>query len=102
MNITKQELLEAYLKSVDNILDICDWKTHFTGEEICGIVYSILTKNDIKLSISVEQLYVFYSTLIEKRTINRESYQSTISSIIDIIWEILEAIEKDDANSITP
>ena len=35
--IKEEQLLEEYNKLIDDILDECDWKSHFTGEEVCGL-----------------------------------------------------------------
>lgn len=43
--IDRKKLFELYMTEVDNICEVCDWKTHFGPEEIVGIISNILEKN---------------------------------------------------------
>jgi hypothetical protein len=65
--ITKDQLFEQYDKKVDAILDVCDWKTNFTSEEVCGIVYKILEQNKITPSIPVEDFHTVYLEEVDKK-----------------------------------
>ena len=98
MEINKQDLLEAYLTSIDNILEECDWKTHFTGDEICAIIYEILKKNNARLYLSLEDFYIRYTKKCDEITTNDEEWRSkniSIPQIIDIIWDLLKEIDEE-------
>ena len=98
MGITKEDLLKAYNSSIDNILDECDWKTSFSGEEVCGIVYAILKKNKSKLFLSVEEFHKRYSEKCDELANTDEEWRNkniTIAQIIDIIWDLLESIDQE-------
>jgi hypothetical protein len=45
MKIDRKKLYQFYMDEVNHIIDECDWKTHFTPEEIIGIVSSVIEKN---------------------------------------------------------
>lgn len=45
MKIDRKKLFELYMAEVDNICEICDWKTQFGPEEIVGIISGILENN---------------------------------------------------------
>lgn len=45
MKIDKQKLLDIYLKEVNNIFEVCDWKTHLTPKEIVDILSELIEKN---------------------------------------------------------
>lgn len=42
MKIDQKTLLALYKKEVDNIFNVCDWKTHLTPEEIIAILSKLL------------------------------------------------------------
>ena len=60
LNISQEELLIQYNESLDRLLDECDWITYITGEMICGLVKSILIKNNIEHKLSSQELFVLY------------------------------------------
>ncbi len=96
MVIRKKDLLEAYNASIDNILEECDWKTSFSSQEICGIVYEILKKNNARIYITVEEFHERYTKKCDEISNSAEEWRSkniSISQIIDIIWGVLEEIE---------
>ena len=43
--INKEELYKLYMEWVDEVAETCDWKTHFTPEEIVYAIADILEKN---------------------------------------------------------
>ena len=45
MKINKEELFRMYMEWVNQVSDECDWKTHFTPEEIVHSIASILENN---------------------------------------------------------
>ena len=45
MKINKEKLYELYMQAVDEILDECDWKTHFTAQECVYLVLRVLEQN---------------------------------------------------------
>lgn len=49
MIIDRIKLLELYLKEVDEISEVCDWKTNFTPKEIVGMISSILEDHEEEL-----------------------------------------------------
>jgi len=91
LKITKNQLLEQYNKVVDNILDTCDWKTSFSGEEVCGIVYGILSKNDIEHPMLIEEFHVLYSKKCSTMAASDEEWRNNfnVPKIIDIVYELL-------------
>lgn len=99
MKITEKELLIQYKLTIDNILDECDWKTHFTGQEVCGIVHSILTKNEENILITTPALYELYNKKIKDLNIGDELWRENygVQEIISMIYEIL--ISLDDVDS---
>ena len=49
MNKFKEDILVEYLKWVDEVTEECDWKTHFTPEEIVSkVVDIVLDKLDME------------------------------------------------------
>ena len=44
MKIDRPKLLELYQKEVDNIFEVCDWKTHLTPKEIVDILSNLIEK----------------------------------------------------------
>ncbi len=45
MKINREELFRMYMEWVNHVSDECDWKTHFTPEEIVHSIASILENN---------------------------------------------------------
>lgn len=88
-NITKEKFAEQYDKSIDEILDLCEWKTYINGEEVCGIVYGILTKNDIDKPMDIKLFHEKYlSKYNEKQSKISETSLST-DEVIDVVYELL-------------
>ena len=83
--ITKDELFEQYSIEMNDILDICDWKTHITSNEVCEITYSVLKQNNIKPSIPVESFHTVYLEEINKVWVR----DITIREITDIVYDTL-------------
>ena len=56
MKINREKLLELYMKEVDEICEVADWKTNFGPAEIINIISDIVEKNlkEIRLSNPVE------------------------------------------------
>lgn len=92
IKITEKKLLKQYTKIVDEIADECEWKTHFTGEEVCGIVFGILTKNDIKPKICVQDFYKMYSDRVDEVSKTDAEWRNNygIPEIIHLIYDLLE------------
>ena len=42
MKINREKLYTRYMAEVDNICEVCDWKTHFGPEEIVNIIAFLL------------------------------------------------------------
>jgi hypothetical protein len=83
--ISKDQLFEQYDKKVDAILDVCDWKTNFTSEEVCGIVYKILENNKINTTIPVEEFHNVYLEAVNKVWTS----DITMRQITDIVYDTL-------------
>ncbi len=45
MKINTEELYKLYMKWVDQVSEDCDWKTHFTPDEIVHAIARILENN---------------------------------------------------------
>jgi hypothetical protein len=45
MKINKEELYKLYMKEVEAICEVCDWKTSFSAEECVNIVAYLLEEN---------------------------------------------------------
>lgn len=45
MKINRELLFQLYMERVDEIVEVCDWKTNFGPEEIVGIIASIIEDN---------------------------------------------------------
>jgi hypothetical protein len=45
MKINKEKLHELYMKEVDLIFEVCDWKTYLSSEEIVNTIVNTLEKN---------------------------------------------------------
>jgi hypothetical protein len=45
MTINRELLFQLYMERVDEITEVCDWKTSFGPEEIVGIISSIIEDN---------------------------------------------------------
>jgi hypothetical protein len=43
--INRELLFKLYMKEVDEITEVCDWKTNFGPEEIVNIIASIIENN---------------------------------------------------------
>lgn len=46
LKINREELYSLYMKEIDNICEVCDWKTHFEPKEIISIIAHILEKHE--------------------------------------------------------
>ncbi len=46
MKIDRVKLLKLYMKEVNEICEVCDWKTDFGPPEIVGIISSLLEKHN--------------------------------------------------------
>lgn len=94
--ISEKKLLSQYKKVINEITEECDWKTHFTGEEICGIVFGILTKNDIKPKICVEDFHKMYSKKVSEVSKNDADWRNNygINEIIHLIYTLLKENKK--------
>ena len=92
LNITKESLLEKYLKEISDLADECDWITHITGQMVCATVVFILVRERANCFISSEDLYNEYSSEVEKLNLTDEEWREKydVTEIIGMIYEILE------------
>ncbi len=100
--IKEEELLIEYNRLTNSILDECDWKTHFTGEEVCGLVHHIFKKNGNELNVTPEELHKIYSNQISNLNLTDEEWRTQygVPQIIHMIYEILTDLN--DVNLPTP
>lgn len=68
MKINRQQLFELYMKRVSEISEECDWKTHFTPEEIVGLICDILDKNSNLIIKNISNV------IEQKEEVNKDSY----------------------------
>jgi hypothetical protein len=45
LKINTEELYKLYMEWVDDVSEVCDWKTHFTPDEIVDAIAKILEDN---------------------------------------------------------
>lgn len=90
--ITKARLLKEYKIEVDKISDLIDWKTSFSGEEVCGIVFDILLKHNIQTKLTVKKMYKLYSKKVNSLNLTDAEWAENygIPEIITMIYNILE------------
>jgi len=48
MKLNRKKLYDLYMQEVNDICEVCDWKTNFGPEEIVDIICNIIEKNDVK------------------------------------------------------
>lgn len=91
LSITKDDLLIKYNQEIDKICDICDWKTNFTGQEVCSIIHGIIIREGINTKLTATKLHAIYNKHITSLNLNdiewRENYK--IPQIIEIIYKLL-------------
>jgi hypothetical protein len=87
--ISKEEFLLQYRTITDEILDVCELKTHFTSHEICGIVYGILSKNEIQFDMDILEFHEIYLVNSTKSKIGThyQNVEEIIYTIHDIIHD---------------
>jgi len=47
MKLNRKKLYDLYMQEVNDICEVCDWKTNFGPEEIVDIICNIIEKNDV-------------------------------------------------------
>ena len=92
LNRMKKELLTEYNHAIDVILEECEWKSDFTGKDVCNIVLGILSTKKVKTDLTFNRLYNLYSEKVESLKVTREEWVENygVPEIIDIIYIILE------------
>lgn len=92
LGISKKELLKEYLKEINNICDINENKSTFTGQEVCSIVISILNEKSVKTTLKAEELHKKYHKHVKKLKLSKKEWVEKygIPEIIGIIHSILE------------
>lgn len=92
IGISEEKLLKEYNVRIDEICDYLEFKTAFTGEEVCDIVIGILEKEKVKTPFTSTTLYRKYSEKINSLGLTREEWVKNygIPQIIGVIYEILE------------
>ena len=100
--IKEEQLLKEYNILTDSILDECDWKTHFTSEEVCGLVHNILSRDENQLNVTPQELHKIYTNQVSDLNLTAEEWRENygVPEIISIIYEII--ISLNDADLPTP
>lgn len=90
IKITKKQLQEQYNNSLDEYLDICDWVTYVDGKTVCGLVYGILTTNNIDKPLPVEEFHQIYLIKYNEKLSNKIDTETLESNeVIDVVYELL-------------
>lgn len=88
--ITKKQLEEQYDKSLDEYLDICDWVTYVDGKTVCGLVYGILTRNNMEKPLPVEEFYKLYEIKYDERMSTKTGLDTLeTNEVLDLVYELL-------------
>lgn len=97
--IKEEQLLEEYNILTDSILDECDWKTHFTGEEACGMVHHILSRDGKQLNINPNRLHEIYSLKVSSLNLTAEEWRENygVKEITSMIYDILISLNDVDS-----
>jgi hypothetical protein len=92
---TKEFLLERYKNDINEMLDICDWKSTIEDYDICSTVADITKENGVDITSS--ELLDLYKNKIKSLNITDEkwkaeyrSWEEGVPKIIDMIYEIIE------------
>lgn len=96
--IKEEQLLEEYNILTDSILDECDWKTHFIGEEVCGMVHHILSRDGTQLNITPQELHKIYANQVSNLNLSNEEWytQYGVPEIIHMVYEIITSLNDVD------
>lgn len=96
---TQDFLLKTYKKEINDMLDICDWKSTIDDYDICSTISAICGENGVK--ISSENLLKLYEDKVSSLNLTTEqwrteygSWDAGVPKIIAIIYEILEKNHK--------
>jgi hypothetical protein len=90
IKITKKQLEEQYNKSLDEYLDICDWVTYVDGKTVCGLVYGVLTTNNIDKPLPVEEFHELYLIKYNKKLSNKiDTLSLETNEVLDVIYDLL-------------
>jgi hypothetical protein len=92
---TKDELVEQYKIDIDEMLDICDWKSHIDDSDVISSISTVCRNNG--LIIDYEYLLKEYKSKITSLNLTTEQYRKEyadwntgVPKLIGIIYEILE------------
>jgi hypothetical protein len=92
---TKDELVEQYKKDIDEMLDICDWKSHIDDYDVINAISTVCRNNG--LIIDSEYLSKEYKAKIKSLNLTTEEYRKEyadwntgVPKLIGFIYEILE------------
>ena len=90
--ISKEELLIKYSKRIDDICDIFELKTTFSGEEICDIIHNILTDVGFTTELTSDKLFEIYNEYVIKLNLTDEEWrtQYEMAHIVYLIYDLLE------------
>jgi len=92
---TQEELLNQYKKDIDEMLDICDWKSHIDDYDVISTISAICRENN--LIVGEGYLMKKYKAKIKSLNLTDEEYRKEyadwntgIPKLIGFIYEILE------------
>ena len=94
LNISKEDVLALYEKKVDNILDVCDWKTSFDPPEICALICGIIFETDGNI-YNPRVVCDLYLEKIESLNLKKGEWYEKYKrkDIVFMIYDIIEDIE---------
>lgn len=92
---TLDELVIQYKKDINEMLDICDWKSHIDDYDVISTISTICRENG--LTIEEGFLMKKYKTKIKSLKLSDEEYRKEyadwntgVPKLIGFIYEILE------------
>lgn len=94
LTFSQEQLLEQYKENINEMLDICDWKSHIDDYDVITAVTSVCRKNG--LIIDSKYLMKRYEEKIASLKLTDEEYRKEyadwntgVPKLIGFIYEIL-------------
>lgn len=91
---TKDQLVEQYKTDINEMLDICDWKSHIDDSDVISSISTVCRNNG--LIIDSDYLSKEYKSKIASLNLTDEQYRkefadwnTVVPKLIGIIYEIL-------------
>lgn len=96
---SEKYLLKTYKNGVNELLEVCDWKTYVEDQDICVIIAH--TCNEHKVKITAPELLSLYRAKIKSLNLTTEqwrdkygSWETGMPKIVSMIYKILENYHK--------